>query len=88
MDTAKFDDAYFKAAESKKKGSKKTEDGFFNEVWWPWRQCFAQESVEEGWGRQDSSACSTGCAAVIVTMCRERCRLLSRWFLHTAQKDA
>ena len=33
VDTAKFDDAYFKAAESKTKGSKKkTEDGFFNEV--------------------------------------------------------
>jgi hypothetical protein len=32
VDTAKFDDVYFKAAESKKKGSKKTEDGFFNEV--------------------------------------------------------
>ena len=32
MDTAKFDDAYFKAAEKKKGSSKKTEGEFFNEV--------------------------------------------------------
>ena len=32
MDTAKFDDAYFKAADKKKGASKKTEGEFFNEV--------------------------------------------------------
>ena len=32
MDTAKFDDAYFKAADKKKGGSKKTEGEFLNEV--------------------------------------------------------
>lgn len=32
MDTAKFDDAYFKAADKKKGSSKKTEGEFFNEV--------------------------------------------------------
>ena len=32
VDTAKFDDAYFKAADKKKGASKKTEGEFFNEV--------------------------------------------------------
>jgi len=32
VDTAKFDDAYFKSADKKKGASKKTEGEFFNEV--------------------------------------------------------
>ena len=53
MDTAKFDDAYFKAADKKKGASKKTEGEFFNEVrtaWyphagWPFVRAFKNPSV-------------------------------------------